>query len=62
MIYVYIDVTYHVLLSYIISCCCVDEVGKKLAMHIVAANPTFLSIKDVPIEVVQKETDIFRQA
>jgi translation elongation factor EF-Ts len=29
-------------------------------MHIVAANPTFLSIKDVPIEIVQKETDIFR--
>ena len=40
--------------------CCKDEVGKKLAMHIVAANPTFLSIKDVPIEIVQKETDIFR--
>jgi len=38
-----------------------NDIGKKLAMHIVAANPSYLSIKDIPVEIIQKETDIFRE-
>ena len=31
-----------------------------IAMHVAAANPTYLVPEDVPSEVVQKEKDIFR--
>ena len=35
-----------------------QEIGKKLAMHIVAAKPTYLSPSDVPEDVVEKERAI----
>ena len=37
------------------------EVGKKLAMHTVAANPLYLDKDHVPPEVVEKETTILRE-
>ncbi|MDR0640612.1 MAG: translation elongation factor Ts [Holosporales bacterium] len=36
----------------------VDELGKKLAMHIAAANPSYLCQKCVPPEVIAKEKEI----
>lgn len=33
-------------------------IGKKLAMHVVAARPAYLSPKDVPDDVIEKEKDI----
>lgn len=35
-----------------------QDIGKKLAMHIVAAKPTYLSPKEVPEEIVEKERAI----
>lgn len=35
-----------------------DELGKKIAMHIAAANPTYLCPKCVPQEVIDKEKEI----
>ncbi len=35
-------------------------VGRKLAMHVVAAKPAFLNAETVPAVVVEKETAIFR--
>ena len=37
-----------------------NDVGKKLAMHIVAAKPTFLSPKCIPMEVIEKERAILK--
>ena len=36
----------------------VIEIGKKLAMHIVAAKPEYLKSDDVPDDVIQKEKEI----
>lgn len=38
----------------ITNCC------KKLAMHIVAANPIFLSVNDAPKELIDREREIFK--
>jgi elongation factor Ts len=35
-----------------------DEVGKKIAMHIAAANPSYLCSKCVPQEIIDKEREI----
>ena len=35
-----------------------DEYGKEVAMHVCAANPTYVSPDDVPEEVVAKEKEI----
>ena len=35
-----------------------EEVGKKLAMHVVAASPRYLSIDDIPEEVMEEEKSI----
>ena len=35
-----------------------EEVGKKLAMHVVAASPKYLSIDDIPEEVMEEEKSI----
>lgn len=34
---------------------------KKLAMHVVAAKPSYLGLKDIPSELIAKETAIFRE-
>jgi elongation factor Ts len=34
------------------------EFGKQLAMHIAANNPTYLSVEDIPSEVVKHETEV----
>jgi len=36
------------------------ELAKDIAMHIAAANPTYLGPEDVPDSVIEKEKDIFR--
>lgn len=36
------------------------EVGRKLSMHVVAACPLYLAPADVPKDVVDRETAIFR--
>lgn len=36
------------------------EVGHKLSMHVVAACPLYLTPPDVPKDVVDRETAIFR--
>lgn len=36
------------------------EVGRKLSMHVVAASPLYLAPNDVPKDVVERETAIFR--
>merc|ERR1712194_797631 len=36
------------------------EVGKKLAMHIVAAKPTYLKISNIPTELVEKEKELLK--
>lgn len=36
----------------------VEDFGKKIAMHIAAANPTYLCSKCVPADVVEKEKEI----
>ena len=38
------------------------DVGRKLSMHVVAACPLYLAPKDVPADVVARETAIFRSA
>eukprot|EP00546_Thalassionema_frauenfeldii_P012194 CAMPEP_0178921006 /NCGR_PEP_ID=MMETSP0786-20121207/15315_1 /TAXON_ID=186022 /ORGANISM="Thalassionema frauenfeldii, Strain CCMP 1798" /LENGTH=284 /DNA_ID=CAMNT_0020595125 /DNA_START=123 /DNA_END=977 /DNA_ORIENTATION=+ len=38
-----------------------QEVGKKLAMHVVAARPLFMNPESVPDDVVAKETEILRE-
>jgi elongation factor Ts len=38
-----------------------QEAGKKLAMHVVAAKPRYLTPEDVPDDVLQKEKDILTQ-
>ena len=35
-----------------------DEVGKNVAMQIAALNPKFISEKDVPADLIEKETEI----
>jgi len=37
-----------------------DDVAREVAMHCVAAQPTYLSPSDVPSSVVEKEKEIFR--
>eukprot|EP00598_Pedospumella_elongata_P012215 CAMPEP_0185012038 /NCGR_PEP_ID=MMETSP1098-20130426/98100_1 /TAXON_ID=89044 /ORGANISM="Spumella elongata, Strain CCAP 955/1" /LENGTH=336 /DNA_ID=CAMNT_0027541089 /DNA_START=59 /DNA_END=1069 /DNA_ORIENTATION=+ len=37
------------------------DVGRKLSMHVVAACPLYLAPKDVPADVVARETAIFRE-
>lgn len=37
----------------------IDEIGKKLAMHIVAAKPSYMAPEDVPADEVEKEKSIF---
>eukprot|EP00560_Eucampia_antarctica_P000744 CAMPEP_0197841824 /NCGR_PEP_ID=MMETSP1437-20131217/46395_1 /TAXON_ID=49252 ORGANISM="Eucampia antarctica, Strain CCMP1452" /NCGR_SAMPLE_ID=MMETSP1437 /ASSEMBLY_ACC=CAM_ASM_001096 /LENGTH=397 /DNA_ID=CAMNT_0043451627 /DNA_START=63 /DNA_END=1259 /DNA_ORIENTATION=- len=37
------------------------EIGKKLAMHVVAAKPTYLSPSDIPEDVLQKEKTILME-
>lgn len=36
------------------------ELARDIAMHIVAANPSFFSREDVPQDVIDKEKDIYR--
>jgi len=36
------------------------EVGKKLAMHIVAAKPTYLNLSNIPTELVEKEKELLK--
>jgi elongation factor Ts len=38
-----------------------EGVGKKLAMHVVAAQPRYLRREDVPIDVVDRERDVLRK-
>ncbi|GAX16268.1 elongation factor Ts [Fistulifera solaris] len=37
-----------------------QEIGKRLAMHVVAARPTYLSSDDIPQDELTKEKDILR--
>eukprot|EP00551_Chaetoceros_affinis_P016796 CAMPEP_0203699530 /NCGR_PEP_ID=MMETSP0091-20130426/26880_1 /ASSEMBLY_ACC=CAM_ASM_001089 /TAXON_ID=426623 /ORGANISM="Chaetoceros affinis, Strain CCMP159" /LENGTH=335 /DNA_ID=CAMNT_0050572379 /DNA_START=19 /DNA_END=1022 /DNA_ORIENTATION=- len=37
------------------------EIGKKLAMHIVAAKPEYMTPKDVPEDIIQKEKEILME-
>ena len=37
-----------------------DEVGHDIAMHIAAANPTYLNREEVPAEILDKEREILR--
>jgi len=34
---------------------------KELALHIAAANPLYVNISDVPVEVVEKEKEIYKE-
>lgn len=36
------------------------ELGHELAMHIAAANPTYISKEDVPEDVVEREKDVIK--
>ena len=38
-----------------------QHIGKLLAMHIVAAKPQYMSIADIPLDVVEKERDMIVQ-
>ncbi len=38
-----------------------DSVGRKLAMHVVAAKPLYLSSQEVPADFIEKEVAIFRE-
>merc|ERR1711862_507216 len=38
----------------------IKEIGKKLAMHIVAAKPKYLNPENVPKEIVDKEKEILQ--
>ena len=33
---------------------------KEVAMHIAASSPTYVRVEDVPVEVIEREKDIFR--
>jgi elongation factor Ts len=35
--------------------------AKDLALHIAAANPLYVSISDVPLEVIEKEKEIYKE-
>lgn len=37
------------------------NLAKELALHIAAANPLYVSIADVPAEVVEKEKEIYKE-
>ena len=37
-----------------------ENLGKDIAMHIAASNPTCISAEDVPAEMLNKERDIFK--
>lgn len=37
------------------------DLAKELALHIAGANPLYVSIEDVPAEVVEKEKEIYRE-
>jgi elongation factor Ts len=39
----------------------VQEIAKKLAMHVVAAKPAYLNPDSVPEDVVQKEKEILME-
>ena len=39
----------------------IQDLGKQLAMHIVAAKPLYLSVDDIPADVLDKERDILQQ-
>ena len=38
-----------------------EQVGRKLAMHIVAAKPLFLQASEVPADFIEKEMAIFKE-
>lgn len=38
-----------------------EQIGRRLAMHVVAAKPQFLSPAEVPDSIMQREAEIFRQ-
>lgn len=38
------------------------ELGPRLAMHVAAAAPTYTTIEDVPVQVLEKEREILLQA
>lgn len=38
----------------------IADPARKLAMHVVAAKPIYISVKDVPSDVLEKEKAIFR--
>ena len=33
---------------------------KEIAMHIAASSPTYVRVEDIPVEIVEREKDIFR--
>ncbi len=37
------------------------NLAKELALHIAAANPLYVSIEDVPAEVIEKEKEIYKE-
>ncbi len=37
------------------------NLAKELALHIAAANPLYVNIADVPVEVVEKEKEIYKE-
>ena len=37
------------------------QLAKDLAIHIAAANPLYVGINDVPVEVVEKEKEIYKE-
>lgn len=39
----------------------IREIGKKLAMHVVAAKPSYLTPNDVPTDVLEKEKEILME-
>ena len=38
-----------------------DEFGRQLAMHIAAANPLAVNIKDIPAEAIERERAIYAE-
>lgn len=42
------------------ACTSLADTAKRLAMHVVAANPAYLSVDNIPNEVLEKEKSIFR--
>jgi len=38
-----------------------QELGRDLAMQIAAANPFYVSIEDIPADVIEKEKEIYRE-